>query len=76
MLRYGIPEYRLPKAIVDEDVERLKGMGVEFQTNVVVGKTITVEQLTGEEGYDAVFVGTGAGSPKFMGIPGENLQGV
>ena len=76
VLRYGIPEYRLPKAIVEEDVERLRGMGVEFQTNVIVGKTITIDQLMDEMGYGAVFVGTGAGAPKFMGIPGENLKGV
>jgi glutamate synthase (NADPH/NADH) small chain len=76
VLRYGIPEFRLPKAIVDEDVERLRGLGVEFRTDVVVGKTVTIDELLGELGYGAVFVGTGAGSPKFMGIPGENLEGV
>ncbi len=76
VLRYGIPEFRLPKAIVEEDVQRLRSLGVEIRTNVVVGKTITIDQLMGEMGYDAVFVGTGAGSPKFMGIPGENLRGV
>ena len=76
VLRYGIPEFRLPKAIVDEDVERLRGLGVEFRTDVVVGKTLTIDELLGELGYSAVFVGTGAGSPKFMGIPGENLDGV
>ncbi len=76
VLRYGIPEFRLPKAIVDEDIERLRGMGVEFQTNVIVGKTVTIDQLFEEMGYSAAFVGTGAGSPKFMSIPGENLKGV
>ena len=76
VLRYGIPEFRLPKAIVDEDVERLRGLGVDFETDVVVGKTVTIDELLGELGYAAVFVGTGAGSPKFMGIPGENLKGV
>jgi len=76
VLRYGIPEFRLPKAIVDEDVERLRGLGVEFRTDVIVGKTVTVDELLGELGYGAVFVGTGAGSPKFMGVPGENLKGV
>lgn len=76
VLRYGIPEFRLPKAIVDEDVERLRELGVEFRTDVVVGKTVTIDELLGELGYGAVFVGTGAGSPKFMGIPGENLKGV
>jgi glutamate synthase (NADPH) small chain len=76
VLRYGIPEYRLPKAIVDEDVEHLQRMGVEFRTNVVVGKTFTVDQLLDEERFDAVFVGTGAGCPLFLDIPGENLKGV
>jgi glutamate synthase (NADPH/NADH) small chain len=76
VLRYGIPEFRLPKAIVDEDVERLREVGVEFATDVVVGKTVTVDELLGALGYSAVFVATGAGSPKFMGIPGENLKGV
>ena len=76
VLRYGIPEFRLPKALVDEDVERLRSSGVEFETDVVVGKTVTVDELLGELGFSAVFVATGAGSPKFMGIPGENLKGV
>jgi len=76
VLRYGIPEFRLPKAIVDEDTQRLQEMGVEFERNVIVGKTVTIDQLTTEMGYAAVFVGTGAGSPKFMNIPGENLKGV
>ena len=76
VLRYGIPEFRLPKAIVDEDVERLREMGVDFQPNVIIGKTVTIDQLMGELGYSAAFVGTGAGSPKFMNIPGENLKGV
>lgn len=76
VLRYGIPEFRLPKAIVDEDVDHLRELGVEFRTDVVVGKTVTVDELLGELGYSAVFVGTGAGSPKFMRIPGENLKGV
>jgi glutamate synthase (NADPH) small chain len=76
VLRYGIPEFRLPKSILDEDVERLKAMGVEFRTNVVIGKTVTIDQLFEEMGYEAAFIGTGAGTPKFMGIPGENLRGV
>jgi glutamate synthase (NADPH) small chain len=76
VLRYGIPEFRLPKAILDEDVDRLNAMGVEFRTNVVIGKTVTIDQLFEEMGYSAVFIGTGAGTPKFMGIPGENLRGV
>lgn len=75
VLVYGIPEFRLPKSIVDKEIESLKAYGVEFETNVVVGKTLTVDELT-ESGYDAVFVGTGAGLPKFMGIPGEGLNGV
>ena len=76
VLVYGIPEFRLPKAIVQKEVEGLKAMGVEVCTNVVVGKTVTVDELLGELGYDAVFIGAGAGLPKFMGIPGENLKGV
>jgi glutamate synthase (NADPH) small chain len=76
VLRYGIPEYRLPKAIVDENVEQLRRLGVAFETNVVVGKTLTIDQLLDEEGYDAVFVGTGAGCPVFLDVPGENLKGV
>jgi len=76
VLRYGIPEFRLPKAIVDEEVERLRVLGVEFQTNVLVGRTVTIDELLDELGYSAVFVGTGAGAPKFLGVPGENLIGV
>jgi glutamate synthase (NADPH/NADH) small chain len=76
VLRYGIPEFRLPKAILVEDVARLTDLGVEFQTNVVIGKTVTIDQLFEDLGFDAVFIGTGAGTPKFMNIPGENLQGV
>lgn len=76
VLLYGIPEFRLPKDIVRNEVENLHRMGVEFQTNVVIGKTITVDELLGEMGYDAVFVATGAGLPKFMNIPGEHLGGV
>jgi glutamate synthase (NADPH) small chain len=76
VLRYGIPEYRLPKQIVDEDVEHLKALGVEFVRDVIIGKTVTIEQLIDEFGYSAVFVGSGAGSPIFMEVPGENLKGV
>lgn len=76
VLVYGIPEFRLPKAIVREEVENLGRMGVEFRTNVVVGRTVTVDELLGEEGYDAVFVATGAGLPMFLSIPGEHLCGV
>ncbi|NQU10225.1 NADPH-dependent glutamate synthase, partial [bacterium] len=76
VLVYGIPEFRLPKAIVRQEVDNLRKMGVEFQTNVVVGKTVTVDELLGEEGYNAVLVATGAGLPHFLGIPGEDLCGV
>lgn len=75
VLKYGIPEYRLPNLVVEAEIEALTKMGVKFQTNVIVGKTITFEQLQ-EAGYSAVFVGSGAGLPNFMGIPGENLVGV
>ncbi len=76
VLVYGIPEFRLPKAIVREEVENLRRMGVAFQTNVVVGRTVTVDELLGEEGFDAVFVATGAGLPMFLNIPGEHFCGV
>ncbi len=76
VLVYGIPEFRLPKQIVREEVDNLGKMGVEFRTNVVVGRTVTVDELMGEEGYDAVLVATGAGLPTFLNIPGENLCGV
>lgn len=75
VLVYGIPEFRLPKSIVQKEVETLKKYGVEIETNVVVGKTITIDELF-ENGYEAVFVGSGAGLPRFMGIPGEGLKGV
>jgi glutamate synthase (NADPH/NADH) small chain len=76
VLIYGIPEFRLPKAIVRHEVEVLRQMGIDFQTNVVIGKTVTIDELMGEEGYDAVLVATGAGLPKFLGVPGEHLNGV
>jgi glutamate synthase (NADPH) small chain len=76
VLVYGIPEFRLPKQIIREQLDYLRDMGVEFETDVVVGRTVTIDELMGEEGYDAVFIGTGAGSPQFMGIPGEHLNGV
>lgn len=76
VLRYGIPQYRLPKQIVDEDIAHLTAMGVEFVRDVIIGKTVTIDQLMEELGYSAVFVGTGAGSPIFLDIPGENLKGV
>jgi len=76
VLVYGIPEFRLPKAIVREDIQNLRRMGVEFETNVVVGKSVTIDELMRDEHYDAVFVATGAGLPRFLGIPGEHLNGV
>src|SRR5262245_29962200 len=76
VLIYGIPEFRLPKEIVRHEVGVLRMMGVDFQTNVVIGKTVTVDELFSEEGYHAILVATGAGLPKFMGIPGEHLNGV
>ncbi|NYE58703.1 NADPH-dependent glutamate synthase [Carboxydothermus ferrireducens] len=76
VLMYGIPEFRLPKRIVQQEIDNLKKLGVEIKTNTVIGKSLTVDELLDEEGYDAVFVGTGAGLPNFMGIPGENLNGV
>ncbi len=71
VLRYGIPSFRLPREIIDREVQRLKDMGVRVETNKVIGKTFTVPQLLGEKGYDAVFLGVGAGAPTFLGIPGE-----
>ncbi|MBQ3085453.1 MAG: NADPH-dependent glutamate synthase [Clostridia bacterium] len=75
VLVYGIPEFRLPKAIVAKEIEGLKALGVEFQTNMVIGRVLSVDELF-EQGYDGVFIGSGAGLPRFMGIPGENLNGV
>ena len=75
VLVYGIPEFRLPKSIVAKEVETLKALGVDVETNVVIGKTLTIDELF-EDGYEAVFVGSGAGLPNFMGIPGESLKGV
>ncbi len=76
VLVYGIPEFRLPKSIVKREVNNMRRMGVVFETNVVVGKTVTIDQLMKEEGFDAVFVATGAGLPQFLGVPGEHLNGV
>jgi glutamate synthase (NADPH) small chain len=76
VLVYGIPEFRLPKQIVREQIDYMREMGVEFETDVVVGRTVTVDELIEEEGYDAVYIGTGAGLPQFMNIPGEHLNGV
>ena len=74
---YGIPEFRLPKkAVVAEEIENVKALGVKIETNVVVGKSVTIDALIQEEGFEAVFIGSGAGLPKFMGIPGENSNGV
>ena len=75
VLVYGIPEFRLPKAVVQKEVETLKALGVKIETNVVIGKTITVDELF-EDGFEAVFIGSGAGLPRFMRIPGEALNGV
>jgi glutamate synthase (NADPH/NADH) small chain len=76
VLKYGIPEFRLPDHIIDLEIENLRRMGVRFELDAVIGKIYTIPQIMGEMGYDAVFVGTGAGSPKFMNIPGEALNGV
>jgi glutamate synthase (NADPH/NADH) small chain len=76
VLVYGIPDFRLPKEIVRGEVDVLRRMGVEFETNVVVGRTVTIDELLGEEGFDAIFVATGAGLPQFLGVPGEHLNGV
>ena len=77
VLVYGIPEFRLPKEkVVAKEIENVKSLGVKIETNVVVGKSITVDELLTDEGFDAVFIGSGAGLPKFMGIPGENANGV
>ena len=76
VLAYGIPEFRLPKAIVKKEVDGLKDLGVKIETNVVIGKSITIDELFDEFGYEAVFIGSGAGLPRFMNIPGENLNGV
>ena len=76
VLVYGIPEFRLPKAIVQKEVDTLKDLGVKVETNMVIGRAITIDELKEEFGFEAVFIGSGAGLPKFMNIPGENLKGV
>lgn len=77
VLEYGIPEFRLPKeTVLKPAIDSVKALGVKIETNVIVGRTVTIDQLMDEEGFKAVFIGTGAGLPKFMGIPGENLNGV
>lgn len=76
VLSYGIPEFRLPKSIVQKEIEGLEALGVKIETNTVVGKTVSVDELMKEEGFESVFIGSGAGLPRFMNIPGENLSGV
>ena len=76
VLVYGIPEFRLPKAIVQKEIDGLKEMGVEILTNMVIGKVLTIDELMGEYGFEAVYVASGAGLPRFMNIPGESLKGV
>ena len=76
VLVYGIPEFRLPKAIVQKEVDNLKALGVKVETNMVIGRVLSIEELKNEYGFEAVFIGSGAGLPKFMNIPGENLKGV
>ena len=77
VLVYGVPEFRLPKqAVVAKEIENVKSLGVKIETNVVIGKSVTIDELIEEEGFSAVFIGSGAGLPKFMGIPGENANGV
>ncbi|MBR1771674.1 MAG: NADPH-dependent glutamate synthase [Lachnospiraceae bacterium] len=77
VLVYGIPEFRLPKSdVVAKEIENVKSLGVKIETNVVIGKSTTIDELMDEEGFEAIFIGSGAGLPKFMGIPGENANGV
>ena len=77
VLVYGIPEFRLPKsAVVEKEVENVKSLGVKIETNVIIGKSVTIDELMDKEGFEAVFIGSGAGLPMFMGIPGENANGV
>ena len=76
VLKYGIPEFRLPDVIIDTEIDNLRKLGVEIRLDTIIGKLFTIPQLLTDMGYDAVFVGTGAGSPKFMGIPGEAFNGV
>ncbi len=76
VLVYGIPEFRLPKKIVQKEVDTLRALGVKIETNMVIGKVLSIDELVKEYGFDAVFIGSGAGLPRFMNIPGENLKGV
>lgn len=75
VLSYGIPEFRLPKALVAREIKSVEDLGVDIETNVIVGRSVTIDELM-EDGYEAVFVGSGAGLPRFLNIPGENLLGV
>ena len=75
VLSYGIPEFRLPKSLVNEEIKNIEALGVRFETNVIVGRSITIDELQ-QEGYQGIFIGSGAGLPRFQGIPGENLNGV
>ena len=76
VLVYGIPEFRLPKAIVQKEIDKLTALGVKIMTNMVIGKVLSIDEIIDDMGFDAVFIGTGAGLPSFMGIPGEALVGV
>lgn len=76
VLSYGIPEFRLPKSIVQKEIDGLKSLGVNVETNIVVGKTVSIDELMSDYGFESVFIGSGAGLPRFMRIPGENLNGV
>ena len=76
MLKYGIPDFRLPNAIIDVEIDKLRQLGIKFECNTLVGRLFTIEQMVTEMGFHAVFIGTGAGYPSFMGIPGESLNGV
>ncbi len=76
VLRYGIPDFRLPKSIVEGEILQLSRMGVDFRTDMVIGRVLSIDELLSTEGYEAVYIGTGAGLPRFMNIPGENLNGV
>jgi glutamate synthase (NADPH) small chain len=76
VLKYGIPDFRLPNAVVDVEIDKLRALGVRFECNTLVGRLFTIEQMVTEMGFHAVFIGTGAGYPSFMGIPGESLNGV
>ena len=76
VLVYGIPEFRLPKAIVQEEIDGLKAIGVDIETNMVIGKVLTIDELMEDLGFEAVYIASGAGLPRFMNIPGESLKGV